>query len=91
MDSHTLRESLDCWFDSSRPKGVIMCSRSYSTSPNPVLEVEKTGIVGLPLSSRDANAIKEASHPTPFGKGSETLIDGTRINTPMYYIVGHHS
>jgi hypothetical protein len=79
LDSQSLRESLDCWFDSSRPKGVIMCSRSYSTSPNPALEIKGTGTVGLPLSSRDAAAIKEASHPAPFGKGSETLVDGMRI------------
>lgn len=79
LDSQSLRESLECWFDASRPKGVIMCSRSYLASPNPALEIKNTGTVGLPLSSRDAAAIKEASHPAPFGKGSETLIDGMNM------------
>ncbi|GAB7327168.1 hypothetical protein MBLNU13_g11078t2 [Cladosporium sp. NU13] len=75
LDSQSLRESLECWFDASWPKGVIMCSRSYLTSPNPALEIENTGTVGLPLYSRDAAAIEKASHPAPFGKGSEKLID----------------
>ena len=79
VDSISLRERLDAWFDSSAPKGVIMCSSSYSTSPNPALEIKGAGTVGLPLSSRDADAIKEVSHPAPFGKGSETIIDGTEI------------
>lgn len=42
------------------------------------MEIKDIGIVGLPLSSRDAAAIKEASHPAPFGKGSKTLVDGMR-------------
>lgn len=88
MDAQSLRESLDCWFDSSRPKGVIMCSRAYSTSPNPALKIKNTGTVGLPLSSRDAAAIKEASHPAPFGKGTETIIDGTRTTLLMLHNTG---
>lgn len=79
VDSASLRERLDGWFNSSALKGVIMCSNSYSTSPNPALELKGAGTVGLPLSSRDASAIKEASHPAPFGKGSETIIDGMKI------------
>jgi hypothetical protein len=57
-----------------------------ATSPNPALKIKDTGTVGLPLSSRDAAAIKEASHPAPFGKGSETIIDGTRITLLMCLI-----
>lgn len=35
VDSISLRERLDAWFDSSAPKGVVMCSSSYSTSQEP--------------------------------------------------------
>lgn len=45
----------------------------------PALKIKDTGTVGLPLSSRDAAAINEASHPAPFGKGSETMINACDI------------
>jgi len=81
MDSECLREELDSWLHSSSPKGVIMSSSTYSSSPNPAIEIKEVGAVGLPLSSRDVNAVKQASHPAPFGKGSETLIDGGSFET----------
>lgn len=67
VDSATLRERLDGWFDSSAPKGVIMCSNSYSTSPNPALELKGAGTVGLPLSSRECH--QRSKSPRPFWQG----------------------
>jgi len=79
MDVEGLREELDCWLHSSSPKGVIMSSSTYSASPNPAIEIKEIGAVGLPLSLRDVDAVKQASHLAPFGKGSETLVDGKNI------------
>lgn len=77
-DVETICEDLDSWFRSTSPKGVIMCSSTYASSPNPAIEIGDAGTVGLPLSSRDVDTVKQASHPAPFGKGSETLMDGKR-------------
>ncbi|KAI9706510.1 MAG: hypothetical protein M1836_003516 [Candelina mexicana] len=46
-----------------------------ANSINPGLYITGIGPIGLPLSSRDAKAIKEASHQAPFGKGSDTIVD----------------
>ena len=85
IDSQGLREELDYWLHSSAPKGVIMCSSTYSSSPNPAIEISEVGSVGIPLSSRDVIAVKQASHLAPFGKGSETLVDGESIVTLISY------
>ncbi|KAI9771775.1 MAG: hypothetical protein M1835_006386 [Candelina submexicana] len=42
---------------------------------NPGLFITGIGPIGLPLSPRDAKAIKKASHQAPFGKGSDTIVD----------------
>ena len=42
---------------------------------NPGLYVSELGIIGLPLSNRDAMELSKASHQAPFGKGSETIVD----------------
>jgi len=85
MEAEGLREELDCWFNSSSPKGVIMCSSTYSSSPNPAIGIEGVGAVGLPLSSRDVDAVKQASHQAPFGKGSETIIDGESFEISLLH------
>lgn len=88
MNFECLREELNCWFHSSSPKGVIMCSSTYSSSPNPAIEITDVGTLGLPLSTRDVEAVKQASHAAPFGKGSETLIDGKASPFSVIQIVG---
>jgi len=44
-------------------------------APNLGLEVQELGIIGLPLSTRDADALKAKCHMSSFGKGEETLVD----------------
>lgn len=43
--------------------------------PNPGLDMKNGGLVGLPLSDRDAQVIVAASHAAPFGKGEHTIVD----------------
>lgn len=54
-----------------------MSSFHSSPSPNPVIEITDAGIVGPPLSSCDADAVRNASHAAPFGRGEGTLVDET--------------
>lgn len=53
------------------------CFDVLESCPNPGLYVNGIGIIGLPLSDRDAKTISKASvtRQSPFGKGSQTLID----------------
>ena len=50
-------------------------------APNPVLDLEGLGDVGLPLGVRDAKAIREVARQAPFGKGERTVVDTTVRDT----------
>lgn len=51
IEPDELCDRLGSWFQSSAPKGVIMCSSTYSSYPNPIVSLEEGGIICLPLSS----------------------------------------
>lgn len=55
--------------------------KSYQEAPNPALQLDNMGTVGVPLSSRDANAIKERAQQAPFGMGERTVVDKTVRDT----------
>ena len=42
---------------------------------NPGISVDTLGLLRLPLSHQDAQALASVSRKAPFGKGSETLVD----------------
>lgn len=56
-------------------KGAFAFNRTYPEAPNPTLYLEGLGHVGLPLSTRDASAIKSKAKQAPFGMGERTVID----------------
>ncbi|KAK5952122.1 hypothetical protein OHC33_007009 [Knufia fluminis] len=56
-------------------EGSFAYTESSPTAPNPGIEVQELGLIGFPLSSRDATALKEKCRLSPFGKGEETLTD----------------
>ena len=55
--------------------GSFLTSGSFEIGINPGLEVLGAGPIGLPLSTEMAKRIIQASHASPYGKGSETLVD----------------
>ncbi|KII94746.1 hypothetical protein PLICRDRAFT_96854, partial [Plicaturopsis crispa FD-325 SS-3] len=61
--------------------GTFSFYGSYPDAPNPFLRVEGLGDVGLPLSTRDAQAIIVHSKHAPFGKGERTVVDTTIRDT----------
>ncbi|KAI1793098.1 hypothetical protein LXA43DRAFT_1127543, partial [Ganoderma leucocontextum] len=67
--------------------GAISFSRTYPTAPNPVLDIEGLGTVGLPLGPRDAAAIKACAEQAPFGMADQTVVDKTVRDT--WEIDGH--
>ncbi|KAF4617001.1 hypothetical protein D9613_008504 [Agrocybe pediades] len=45
------------------------------TAPNPCLHIAGLGLVGLPLSERDAKTVISVASLAPFGRGERTLVD----------------
>lgn len=60
---------------SLQQQSAFSFSRSYPDAPNPGLKLADLGLVGLPLSARDADAIKSCGEQAPFGKGERTVVD----------------
>ncbi|KAJ1714668.1 hypothetical protein NYO67_3155 [Aspergillus flavus] len=52
-----------------------MTSANIDTAVNPGLYIPDVGNIGLPISTEHAKAIIQSCHPSPYGKGTETLVD----------------
>ncbi|KAA1473723.1 hypothetical protein DENSPDRAFT_780596, partial [Dentipellis sp. KUC8613] len=48
---------------------------SYPDAPNPILGIPDVGVIGLPLTSREAEVVKSKATQAPFGKGERTVVD----------------
>ena len=48
---------------------------------NPGIWILGVGLIGLPLSERDADLISKVTHPAPYGMGQDTIVDLTVRNT----------
>lgn len=68
-----MEEALDD--DNFSFSGSFFHAGLLSSSPNPYLNITGLGIVGLPLSDRDAKAIIPCATLAPFGKGERTVVD----------------
>lgn len=55
--------------------GSFLTTGSFDNGINPGLEVPGVGQIRLPLSADDAKAIIRSCHASPYGKGSETLVN----------------
>ena len=62
-------------------KGDFAKAGTLPSAINPGLNVRGLGIIGLPLSEREAVELGKTCHQAPFGKGSETIVDTTVRNT----------
>ncbi|KAF8844491.1 hypothetical protein BDN67DRAFT_962852 [Paxillus ammoniavirescens] len=56
-------------------QGEFAFSSVLPQAPNPGLHIDGLGLIGLPLSHRDAQFIKETSIQAPYGKGTQTVVD----------------
>jgi hypothetical protein len=52
-------------------------SGSCPVAENPGIFIPELGVLGLPLSERDAELISKRAHAAPYGKGSDTIVDTT--------------
>ncbi|RYP35809.1 hypothetical protein DL767_003664 [Monosporascus sp. MG133] len=70
----TWKEDLGTSLDAIETTGDFAACKAYSAFVNPGLEVAGTPIP-LPLTARDAQVIRSACRPAPYGKGEATLVD----------------
>ena len=56
-------------------KGSYYYGGVVAEAPNPCLNIDGLGPVGLPLSPRDAASLIECSAQAPFGHGERTVVD----------------
>lgn len=61
--------------DGIQSSGDFAYFESVEDSVNPGLHISDLGLIGLPPSNRDLAAIVDVCHRSPFGKGTETLVD----------------
>ncbi|KAH8897397.1 hypothetical protein GQ53DRAFT_838018 [Thozetella sp. PMI_491] len=61
--------------DGIKSGGKIATSAHYTTYANPGLQIDGEKLIPLPLTARDAEAIKSVCRRAPFGKGDETVVD----------------
>lgn len=67
--------------DNFTHSGSFAVGESIPAAPNPCLEIDSLGTIGLPLSARDAEAIKNVAARSPFGHGDKLVVDSTVRDT----------
>jgi 2-oxoglutarate-Fe(II)-dependent oxygenase superfamily protein len=70
-----IKTTLDTTLSDVKWSGSVLTSGSFGKAFNPGLEVFGAGLIGLPLTAEVAKKIIQASHASPFGKGTKTLVD----------------
>ncbi|RXW12377.1 hypothetical protein EST38_g13476 [Candolleomyces aberdarensis] len=62
-------------------KGSYYYSATDAAAPNPGLTIDGVGLIGLPLSERDAKVVISHASQAPFGRGDQTIVDTTVRDT----------
>lgn len=71
--------------------GSFLTTQSSQSGLVPGLHIPNIGQIRLPLSPDDAKAIIQSCHASPFGKGTETVVDESvrkswELNTDQFSI-----
>ncbi|KAL5119678.1 hypothetical protein ACEQ8H_002524 [Pleosporales sp. CAS-2024a] len=75
MTDGELATALQDCLDHCEHYGSYSSFRVYDQYPSPGLAVKDIGVVGFPLSPRDAKTIASLCKQAPFGKGDHTVVD----------------
>ncbi|GAB1195000.1 hypothetical protein APSETT444_004252 [Aspergillus pseudonomiae] len=71
----SIKKGLILDLDDIQSSGSFMTSANIHTAINPGLYIPDVGNIGLPISAEHAKAIIQSCHLSPYGKGTETLVD----------------
>ncbi|KAH7395257.1 hypothetical protein DE146DRAFT_697405 [Phaeosphaeria sp. MPI-PUGE-AT-0046c] len=69
------RQDLQDCLDDMKHQGTFSSVTTTGLYINPGLRIKQVGLIGLPLTERDAGAVAGVCRQAPFGKGDETLVD----------------
>ncbi|KZV75575.1 hypothetical protein PENSPDRAFT_72660 [Peniophora sp. CONT] len=69
-------------------QGTYATWQKYPSAPNPCMDIDGLGIIGLPLSAAEAERLRVRCNPAAFGKGERTVIDTSVRDT--YELDGVH-
>ncbi len=61
-------------------------NRAYPAAPNPIIDIDGLGTVGLPLSVREAAAVKACAEQALYGQADHTLVDKSVRSTSIWEI-----
>jgi hypothetical protein len=77
MSAQSIKTGICNALSSVEAFGPFSCFYQLQAFPNPGLFINGLGTIALPLSVQDAKAIASSpvTHQSPFGKGSQTLVD----------------
>ncbi|VDB99821.1 unnamed protein product [Peniophora sp. CBMAI 1063] len=56
-------------------QGTYATWQKYPSAPNPCMDIDGLGLLGLPLSTTEAGRLRVRCNPAAFGKGERTVID----------------
>ncbi|KAF1999945.1 hypothetical protein P154DRAFT_535176 [Amniculicola lignicola CBS 123094] len=74
-EDERFKTQLQNCLDEVQHDGTFFSHQVITSHHNPGLSIKNYGTIGLPLSTRDAHGIASICKQSPFGKGSETIID----------------
>lgn len=80
MRRHSQNRMKKCLSAAWNFEGSFAFNKTYD-APNPALELQGLGTVGVPLGPVGAGAIKSVAHQAPFGMGEQTIVDTTVRDT----------
>lgn len=75
MDPSEISGNLSAALQAIKDNGTFATSGHFSSAPNPALSINGIGMIGLPLSDRDAEIIIAAGIQAPFGHGERTVVN----------------
>lgn len=74
-DLSELKENLLYTMAEIKSSGSFMTQKSLASGVIPGLHVPGIGAIGLPISTENAKAMIQSSRMSPYGKGTETLVN----------------
>ncbi|RAO71302.1 uncharacterized protein BHQ10_007314 [Talaromyces amestolkiae] len=76
-DLSDLKQNLDLALSEIKSSGSFMTQKALSSAVIPGLHVPGVGAIGLPITIESAKAMIQSSRMSPYGKGTETLVNET--------------
>ncbi|THC96695.1 hypothetical protein EYZ11_003850 [Aspergillus tanneri] len=71
----SVKEGIQSTLEEIKATGTFMTSGNHDTAIIPGLHISNVGSIRLPISAEDAREMIQSCHMSPYGKGTETLVN----------------